>query len=529
MVYNFGVKSYIRHHPLFLLTILASLIFSLNLYFHSAYLDISSDTAAYADMARSLIAGKGLMSHFIQPNLLPFTKLLPAGVWPAYYLPLYPALIALSFVLFGIKDSSVVLVSGFFYVAIVPLLFCLVKKLFSQPHALLTTIWYIFFAPLLTYATGGMSEPLFTFLSIASITVYLVPTSMFWTGIVAGLTLLVRFQGWLVIAAFLTHISFFGQKKVKNLGRFALGAALIVVTKKLFFPPTAFEQPPFVSSPLWNTIATNAVIPVAQLEQSLTSINLPALISFPGPLIKKFVMNLYFFWQQFFRDGAAIIGFLGLLFYAKNRASASVVRLWWLTGFLFGYFLLFHLATIMDLRYFYPLSPLLLIFAADIVIKLIKSQTRHKLVLFLFISLFIVLPFFTAPGTATSIERSIKYRYRPTLNQMLGEFVKKETTPDATLVTTNHPYVAWYGERRVLTIPYTLTELERIDSEYVKIDGLVFLTYPALPDFPPEWQDLIDTPRDFGNWKFVKKHTIKPEDNYYNTPAEITLYLKKQN
>lgn len=514
---------------IFLLCFLAFLVWFANLKLHPDSFNIQ-DAAVYADIARNISTGHGAVSNVLEPIF--FTKA-PASMtpWPSLYPQFYPLILSLGFLVLGISENTSFAVNGFFYIATIPLLYLLAAKLFSKKVAILASLWYILNPSLLEFSISGMSESLFIFLIVSSVYLLFLKR-IFWlfsAGILIGLAYLTRHQGALVLLGVLPFLllGFKGTNRIKGTIIVLAGFILPVILSKLWLAPMILDYENIQNNNIWNLLATDAIFPVTSLADLPEPVTFLNIINNLNLVFKKIAINFFHFWQGLFLSTTPIlIGFYILSLFLSLSLSRKARQLKVLTIFLLILFITFHLVTVLNFRYLLPLLPLVIILSSHAFLSIIeKFNPKHVLLSTgIFTLLFIVIPLFTSPGYGTSVERAFAKPRKPTVLYLLGEIVRENTPKEAIIATDQAPHVAWYADRKSISLPRQPDTLPKIDKKFPI--GVLFLS-SYFPEHYPAWQNLVENPRDFGDFKFVKSFEIKPEDNYYRIPIKAVLYTKK--
>ena len=507
------LKKIVQSHIILSLVFLGIIIWIINLKVHADYFILSSDAAIYADIARNITMGHGPTSNITMPvytNFVPQTKY---GTWPAFYPPLYPLLIAASFKIFGVSNFSAVLVNGFFFVATIPLIYLLAKKLFAREVAILASIWYIFTPALLLYSITPITESLFTFLIVLTVYLILVKKNFFVSGLLVGLSFLTKFQGILLLSPILIYIVITQKTaRLKNSLQLLIGFLLIATTQKIVFPPLAQDFSKITNHFFWNSLAYEAIIPHGYLSSSITPITIEIIRQNIPLIIQKILSNSFLLVQNIFINPHTIIFLLfGISFLKTSLKTTQHTKL--LTILLLSAFALFHIATIFDMRYLYPFLPLILIPSADFLLSL--KLNRFAL------SAIVIVPILITPGFPTSLERSLKVQ-KPSIPYLLAQIIENNTDENSIVASENFTYNAWYGKRHSILLPESPEQAEMVNS----INTILLYSYPYRPQMENGWQELLDEPRDFGNYEYINEFQIPAEDNYSNLPAKAVLYQK---
>jgi 4-amino-4-deoxy-L-arabinose transferase-like glycosyltransferase len=154
-------------------------------------------TLDLAQIGREVSRGRGLATRFIRPVALRFNsdfRHFPEITYP----PLYPLLLGLAMKYLGARDLTLVLVSAFFFWAVVPLLWSLSVKFAGRGAASLVLLLYLINPISLRYSINGGPVTFSAFLSLLFLlflfrsergTVFWLPAA----GLVAGLAYLTRY------------------------------------------------------------------------------------------------------------------------------------------------------------------------------------------------------------------------------------------------------------------------------------------------------------------------------------------------
>ncbi len=435
-----------------LLTVLAVIVFSISIFFHADFFTNSPDTGFYADIARNFVKQGELSSNYFMLSFIKFAPKTIHGKWPPRFPPLYPFTIAISFLIFGVSDLSVALTSGFFFIATVPLLYNFAKTIFDERTARLSTVWYIFCFPLLSYAVIGLSEPLFTFLILSSlILVFVKNPHFFLPGISVGLSYLTKTQGMLLLFPIAIYIFKSKPEKIRNTLSFLAGFLSILVLSKIFLPTPALDHLPVSSHQLWNMLAYDAFVSHQDFTRTLVPVGYNDVLSHTDAIIRKFVLNTHVFLQDILGNPISLMIALFFLHFIKRETKRQIIYLRFLVLALLGIFSIVHIATIFELRYIYPLFPLVYIFAADMFISFVNANRPQRIGSwsFCFTVFFVILPFLVSPGLITYATSSIKNPRKPAIAKIIGTFAKQNTPQSAVIATDSPSALTWYGREEL--------------------------------------------------------------------------------
>ena len=163
---------------------------------------VRRDAFDYAQISAQVSSGRGLSTLLIFPRNIPYFQekaSLNQPYWPNLYRnPLLMAVNAVFQPFFGSVAVSLVVQSGFWYLASVPVLIFLAFRLANHRVALASAVFFAADPVVSLYSYSGMTETLGTFLVVAMIAVALYPASKNWhwflVGVLAGLAYLARAQ-----------------------------------------------------------------------------------------------------------------------------------------------------------------------------------------------------------------------------------------------------------------------------------------------------------------------------------------------
>lgn len=504
------------------------------LFIHQDAYNLWSDTNIYADTARNFLKGNGLTSNAIMPGLISYTPKTSLDNWPTFYPPLYPLVISLFFLLFGVNSYSVIFTSGFFYLLSIPILFLLAKNVFNQKVAIYASLFYIFSPFMLDYSISGMPETFLTFLIITA-TYFLFQEqksafSAVFAGIFVCLAALTKFQGSLLLLPCLM-ILFLSKFKIRSFLLFFGGFFTIFFLRKFLLPKSAFDYANFTNHQIWSYIAYDSFVAKEDLFRTLEPVKFQDVLANFSLIIRKIFNNLYLFAQKAFtllQLPVFIFFLISLIEKEKTQSEKQKFKLFVLSTFII--FSLFHIVTYLDFRYLHPILPLIMIIAANFLVNLMDKRTFavntfvKKSYLFI---IFLVIPLLTFSGLGTNIINSLNYQKKPTFQLIQAEFIRSNTPIGSVIVSDFAPTITWFGERKAIFLPKSVKDLELIDNKYTKVDAIYLYSFSDKEKYENEWQRLLDEHLNLDNFYFAKELNIRPEDNYYHISVKSVLYLKK--
>jgi hypothetical protein len=135
------------------------------IYFKMTFTGLSNPEALdFAQLGRNLAAGRGFATDIIRPLAL------GQGTDPLrqpelVHGPLYPVLLGLWFGALGAREWVAVLVSALFFLATIPLVYQLARRIFNARVALIAALIFCVNARMVDYAVSGLHVTLYIFLT----------------------------------------------------------------------------------------------------------------------------------------------------------------------------------------------------------------------------------------------------------------------------------------------------------------------------------------------------------------------------
>ncbi len=512
--------------PLILLVVLAIIMWTVYFTLHPNYFYLTNDTANYADIARNSVSGRGFTANTLHPSNARLVILNKLGKWPSIYPPLQPGMIAISFLFLGINEYSVAVTSGIFYVTGVILVYLISKKLFTKTTAILASVWYIFTPQFLEYGISGTSESLFTFL-VLLLFYLLIKRKYYLAGFITVLATLTKSQGILLLISVIYIIFLNKNSRIKPLFGFLAGYVITISISKLIFSRNIYSYQNFSNHMFWATLALDAFVSPYQSGRFFKPIEFADVMANISTLLPKFIFNTHRYLKQlFWSNPAPIILFYLLSFLKKYYQSASLAKhivYVWVT-----IFSIWHILTVFDFRYLHPLMPILIIFASDMVISIfMKFPHASNFKKNTIIAILVIIPLVTFPGLATHVIKSVKNNHQPTIQALLGQTIIQTAPTAKTLVSDEFTTIAWITNKNIILLPVSIANLNTINDTISRVEILVLTDYPGHPPLEDEWRNLIENPRDFGQFKFIDKIFYPPETNFNELPFTIVIYKNR--
>jgi len=469
-----------------------------------------SDSAKYAEAAKNLISGQGLVIHhsFFNSSLL--QAYIPGQAWPAGFLPLPSWILAGVFKFFPAIDSTVWGVGMIFWAMLVVLTFVLARKLHSTGAAVIAAAWVGLDGFFLEYGANFSTEILFAveillFVYLWSLCKWgrlaaLLPlAAMFFTrpqAIVFGLAVLAT---WVIAKKSVVHLMLAG---VLLLGIFWLAKKDV---SSLYSPLRSVYSAQMLAG----------VSPGAYLRGQTN------LANSPRQLTAKIFYNFYNFAKAPQRVVHPIILFLfvlALLTKPKENLFALVAA---------GLFVLAASASLPNARYIHPVVPLIIISASGMMMQLAR-RARWQLLFTVVVGLIVILPtlgYLTVDRRFRSSQFNIG---QPPATYIISQTMARNISPGKLIITNLDAWAAWYSGLTTMWFPLFPDMLSGYEE---KIDYIVITNYKENDgDFAlGPWQEVVYQPDNIQNeflkqsYRVLKTFIISKEQVYENQEYRGTI------
>ncbi len=538
------------------LFLIVFLLWFLYLRFNTSLYLAFSDSAKFADVARNIVKGWGYKTSFsfFSPSLLeqPHDVLFTGRGIPVAM----PLSIAEFFSLFGISDSSVVLVSGLFYVLLVLVTFALGKKLFGNLVGFLAAVAIASNLNFLDYATSGASETLFALEIVLA--AYLLLLQKKWATTTSFLILILLYftrpQGFIFIGGFI-FLWLLLRLKLKNaLLVFLLFALLIFGLDKLVLYPLSFQLPvyPILTRGLQAIFQYSASTAVSDALRGGVGQQLGAI-----EIVKKVFYNLYNFYKLLPQIASPYMWGLftvGLFRWGKSKIENSLKFITLLM--VISTFLVAAL-TIPFFRYLHPVIPLVYLFATatliwvvekmidyswPVISKYLPKKIKTKLFATVIASSLLII-FFVVGQTLGTIFLDSRFKAartnkgKPPVYVQLSWLLRDNTSLGDVIITNLDTWGSWYGERKTVWFPLEPNQLIPSEGQENQFDA-IFLTSYLIDDenyyMGEEWRQIFYNPENpenefiADNFELKNVYQVSAEDTYEKQDARAVLLVRKE-
>lgn len=513
-----------KHRNIFLLICLGILFWTFNLILHPDYIQ-TPDSAIYGDVARHIVTtGREVTVTTFPQHLIYFSKTENPTEFISQYPPFHPFVLSLFFRVFGIGNPSIAIENLFFYLATIPFVFYLGKKIFSEKAGIVASVFFISNPNILNLAVSGMSEPLFIFLvtSLFCSWLFLPIKFRFLEGVLLGLSLMTRFQGGIIIIAYFFACLFIKEQKVKTLLLSFSGFVVAILVMEIAFPGnlSRYLEISFYHSQASLEVGASSDL---SISRSIALINFDPLTKDLGPFIRKIVNNSYLSIKEmfYFTVPTLVILFVLSIFF-KHKGKAKELKILLIMSIIIT--LISGIIGIFDYRFISVFIPLISLFSAALLLNLIEKYSH----LALFIIFFLIAPSFTYNASATNFIKVLDGSFSlPSVHRLVPEITDKNISDFGTVASDEATFITWYTGRSTVALPNSNDELKSLDSNILSIDNLVITNHPIGKSQGSFWDELVRSPRDFGKYKLTGIFELPEKSNYYNVPLKVVIFHKE--
>ena len=492
-----------------------------------------SDDRGYAEIARNISRGKGIVRNFAYPVDINFFNKLPIPDF--FHPPGYPVIMAGFFKLFGISDFVALLPSYLSYFILMILVFFFAKRYLEIQTATLAAVILIFNKEILDPSTVAISEGVYTlffFLFFFLFTRAKSLSGIFLSGIILGTSNLIRENLYPFLIPTLVYLYFFPDlPRWKKLTFFVVGVFIPVV-------PNLIRSYLATGSPLFSygkfgLMAFTPKYPWLSIYRNIENPSfLEFLVSEPGQFFVKYLSDLVATLERVVSvsNPYVLVFCVVEMFYWKISPEWKRIKLLFI--FLLLSQILFISMVTFAARFFTPFLPLMAVLASQGFLRMAEQSLSglkplsKKRIFILNVVLFLI--FFIMP-TAYSIIRPTQTLNSKTLQfgflmprdeaKKLNEFVNAELKENQVVWTDVPEVLEWEGDRLCGWLPNRIEWIYEIHRK-IPVDALLLTNLRTPHEMSEEWKYLMFSDQSLPLYRNVK---------IYNGGALIAkLYIRDE-
>ncbi len=444
------------------------------------------DAYDYAQISMQFFQGRGLSTLQIFPRHIPHFQvhgILNNDFWPNLYRnPLLMVTNAPFLFFFDSVIIASVLQSGFWYLASIPVLFFLAKRLTNLWVAIVSTIFYAADPVIFQYGYSGMTETLATFLLLCLLFV------LTWDdekrgkwlliGSLSALTYLARTQFVILIPLVFIYLWITTPKPRRySVSLWALVGVLMVLTPWMVRNYRISGDPLFSFTTSRNLVL-DAIAEPSDLEMQLHApVDLFAILNQNGgAILQKFFRNVagnvfsIAYWINSFRGMYLIfpLFFLMGLVRRDDKAPDGYRHFKWFTAILIVSTFLVISLTVYSVRSYIMFRPMILIIGINEIIWLFDQFLRTQTLRAAGIAILIGLGLFQLGSVVIAHNNSLPAQSEFDLKTY--KILMDETNEEALIASDISERISAMTERRTLRLPSNPAELLQINQNYLPVD-----------------------------------------------------------
>ncbi|MCJ7660615.1 MAG: glycosyltransferase family 39 protein [Anaerolineales bacterium] len=447
------------------------------------------DAYDYAQISLQFFQGKGLSTLQIFPRHIPYFQangILNSGTWPNLYRN--PLLMILNTAFLRFFDSVIVasvIQSGFWYIASIPVLFFLAKRLTNLRVAIVSTIFYAADPVIFLYGYSGMTETLATFLLLCLLFVLTWEYEKHWkwflTGALIGLTYLARTQFIILIPLVLIYAWITTSKPRRYSAPILVLAGLLIV-----LTPWMVRNYRIIGDPLFSFTTSRNLVLAAIDEPSDLEMQLHAPVDLftilgqtGGTIILKLFRNVaanifsITYWANSFRGMYIIFPlffFVGLI-RRDEAASDPYKNFKWFSAILIICTFLVISLTVYSVRSYMMFRPMILIISVNEIVRLLDHYLRSQafriagVVTLILLGLLQLGSEVLAHNSSPPVQSDFDLR--------TYKILMDKTDEEMLIASDISERISALIERRTLRLPSNPAELLEINQTYLPVDYLL--------------------------------------------------------
>ena len=447
------------------------------------------DAYDYAQISLQIFQGKGLSTLQIFPRHIPYFQehgILTGSAWPNLYRN--PLLMVINAIFLQFFDSVIiasVIQSGFWYLASIPVLFFLAKRLTNLRVAIITSIFYIADPVIFLYGYSGMTETLATFLLLCIFFVLTweeeKPWKWFLVGVLSTLTYLARTQFVILIPLMLLYAWITTTKPKRYAALIWVLAGLLVVLTPWMMRNYRITGDPLFSFTTSRNLVLDAIDEPSDLEMQLNApIDLFVILrQAGGAILGKFFRNVVgnifsiSYWSNSFRRMYIIFPLLFLVGLVRPEKDASNQYRYfkWFSAILIVITFLVISLTVYSVRSYMMFRPLILIVSINEIVRLFDRYLRPQALRTAGVGILIML------GLLQLGSGVIAHKNNPPAQSefdvMTYKILVEKTDEDTLIASDISERISAYTERRTLRLPSDPAELLEINQDFLQVDYLL--------------------------------------------------------
>lgn len=447
------------------------------------------DAYDYAQISLQFFQGNGLNTLQIFPRHISYFQdngILTGSTWPNLYRN--PLLMILNTAFLRFFDSVIVasvIQSGFWYIASIPVLFFLAKRLTNLRVAIVSTIFYAADPVIFLYGYSGMTETLATFLLLCLLFVLTWDEEKQWkwllTGGLIGLTYLARTQFIILIPLVLIYAWITTSKLRRYAAPILVLAGLLVMLTPWMVRNYRITGDPLFSFTTSRNLVLDAIDEPSDMEMQLHApVDLITILGQTGgAILQKFIRNVaanifsISYWANSYRGMYIIFPlffFVGLVRRDDDASYQYRIIKWFTAILIISTFLVISL-TVYSVRSYMMFRPMILIISVNEIVRLLDQYSRSQVFRIAGVLTLILLGLLQLGSEVLAHNSSPPVQSDFDLRTY--KILMDKTDEEMLIASDISERISALIERRSLRLPSDPMELLEINQTYLPVDYLL--------------------------------------------------------
>ena len=476
-----------------------------------------SDDRGYAEIARNIVHGKGIVRNFAYPVDINFFNKLPIPDF--FHPPGYPIIIAGFFKLFGVSDFAALLPSYLSYFILMILVFLFAKRYLEIKTATLAVVMLIFNKEILDPSIVAISEGVYTLFFFLFFFLFVRAKSsrdIFISGMVLGISNLIRENLYPFLIPALVYLYFYPDlPRWKKFTFFVMGVLIPLVpnmirsylaTGSAHFSYGKFGMMAFTQKYPWLSIYRDIQNPSFR----------DFLMGEPGQFFVKYLSNFVAALERIVTvSNAYLLGFCVVeMFYWKTSPEWKRIKILFISLVLMQ--ILFVSLLTFAPRFFTPFLPLMAVVASQGFLRMAEQSLSgltpswKRKILALNVLLFFI--FFVMPTTYSILrptqtlnDKTLQFGFLMPQNEAkrLNEFVSAELKENQVVWTDVPEVLEWEGDRLCGWLPNRIEWIYDIHRS-IPVDAILLTNLRTPYEMGEQWKYLLYSDQSLPLYRNVK-------------------------
>lgn len=496
---------------------------------------IASDAATFADCARNLYEGKGLVSNLVTPSFLPYYKEIKLPL-PYLWYPLHPIVTSLLFHIFGVKAWVLTIFPITCYILSSIVVYFIGKEVFNWHTGLVSGFLLLIQPAFIQYGISGSTDTLLVFFLL--LTILLIFLSMrrntflfvLLSGICFGIAQYARSAGVMYYIPILFLIVYLHKEKRIKIALLFIGVCFLAQMPMFYRNYTIIGS--FSFSPIAQLLTLTRTFPGDSAFFYLIPTSFYEVFKIYGSdIVYKWLSQIWVHYKYFFTmiNPLILVGAIFTLFISCDKKEKALMIF---TIVLFIVLAILNSFVIWNNRYLFPVVPFFIIlFSTFVIYQINKLFKRKRLLVKLLVvfALVMIVSINSIDDLYQTVKKRHEFPYKHEYDNDLAKILIDNINSNEIVLTDAPDILMWCNRNISVNLTGNLETAQRIYNEYdIKFTTIVitsrFYSYKDYHGFSDEWKDIANGHKNFLDFKIVK--SVK-QGNYNTVILKSENYLNE--